>query len=99
MAGVTLTAISGIVGFTPSPALPLSPGGSTYGTHGAFTGAINLTLTGSLVINPSNISIYKNGVLQQCLNITSTGVKTLASNTYAESDVITISLNLGACAS
>lgn len=98
MAGITLTAVSGIAGFSATPPFPLTAGGGTIvGTHSAFTGAITCTLTGTPIINPSNIILTVNGVAVQCLTVTSAGNFTLSSRTYASSAVIKIQLNTGSC--
>lgn len=95
MAGITVSSISGISGFTLLS--PLSPSGSATGTHNAFTGAISSTLGGTLIINPSNISIYRNGILIQCILVTSIGTKISNPFTFAVNDTIDIRYNTGSC--
>jgi hypothetical protein len=97
MAGISLTNVTGISGFTPSPALPLAAGNSTFGTHGAFTGSITLTLTGTPIINPSNVTLRVDGVFVQCLSVTSAGTRTFSSRAYATNQIIQIELNTGNC--
>lgn len=97
MAGCQLTNVTGITGFTPSPAFPLNPGGNIVGIHSGFTGAIACTITGNPIINPSNISLYKNGVLMQCITVTGPGTFTFSSFSYLVTDLINISLNTGHC--
>lgn len=97
MPGVQLANVIGIVGFTPSPSLPMSVGGQVTGNHAGFTGTIQLVLTGTPVINPSNVNLTVNGVLVQCLNVTGGGSFTFASATYQASDTIVIALNTGSC--
>lgn len=99
MGGVTVQNVTGITGFTASPPFPLSAGGTVVGIHSAFTGSINVQISGSPVISPSNITLYRNGTQLQCVPVTAfTGLYyTFGSQTYAASDVITISLGISGC--
>lgn len=97
MVGCTLTNVSGISGFTPSPALPMSVGGTVTGTHGAFAGSIALTISGTPFFNPSNITLHVDGVPVACVNVTSSGIYTFGSRSYGATQLIEIFLNTGSC--
>ncbi len=97
MAGVQLTNVANISGFTPSPAYPLNPGDLITGTHNAFTSSIIVTLTGTPVVNPSNASLSVNGILVQCVPVTAAGLYAFNSHAFLVDDIIDISLNLGSC--
>ena len=97
MGGCNVTAVTGITGFTPSPALPLTPGGVSQGTHGSFTGAISVTITGSPVTLPAKATLSVNGVVVQCISVTSAGTYTFSSQSYLSTDLIEIDFNLSGC--
>lgn len=97
MPGVQLVNVIGIVGFTPSPALPMSVGGQSTGNHSSFTGTIQLVLTGTPVSNPSNANLTVNGVLVECHAVTGATTVSFASTTYQATDTIVIALNTGGC--
>lgn len=93
MAGCSLTNVTGITGFTPSPAFPLNPGGTITGTHSGFTGSIACTITGTPILGGSNITLTVNGILRQTLTVSAAGTFTFGSLTYTSTDVLEIDLN------
>lgn len=95
-AGVTITAINGIAGYSLSQ--PLTSGMSDSGVHGGFTGSISGTFTGTPAVSCS-ASLYVNGSLSQCINLPNTSGGTIAftSATYYSTDLIEVDFNLGGC--
>lgn len=57
-----VTSISGIAGFTPSPALPVNTGGSASGTHTAFTGIVSVGFNTASTGLQTIVSMKINGV-------------------------------------
>lgn len=96
LSGAQIANVTGIAGFTPSPAFPLNPGGSNSGTHSAFTGTIAIQITGTPMF-AGNVALSVNGTLVQCINITTAGTYTFGSRAYLSTDVIQISANSGSC--
>jgi hypothetical protein len=90
---LSITNVTGISGYTLSATL--SPSNSDTGTHDAFTGVISLTMTGGSPFDGS-ASLLLNGTMIQCVNITS-GSLSFNSASFAETDLITITISDSAC--
>ena len=97
MAGMTLTAVTGITGFTAAPPLPLAVGGTVTGTHSGFTGTIALTITGTPTIVPSSIGLYVNGSEVDCRSVAAAGTFTFTTRTYAATDIISLVMVSSSC--
>lgn len=95
-AGMQISNVTGITGFTPSPSFPLSPGQTSVGTHSAFTGSIQIVMSGTPVFS-GNVALQVNGVLVQCINVTTSGTFTFSSRSYLSTDTIHVSANGGTC--
>lgn len=95
-AGIVITDISGISGYSLSQSL--AAGNSDTGTHGTFTGTIAAIFTGTPLLN-CNAYLTVNNVFVQCRNIPNTngGNVSFDSRTYYSTDIINVSFNLGAC--
>lgn len=91
---LTVTNVTGLTGFTLGSSV--SPSGTSNGTHDAFTGQIVLTLTSSGVFTGNYANLLLNGTMIQCIDITS-GTATFNSASFGASDVIQITLGIGAC--
>ena len=94
MGGCSLNNVTGITGFTPSPAFPLNPGGTITGTHSGFTGAISFVMGGAgcPAIPGSQIQVQKNGSPLFTLTVTGAGTYTSGSYSFIATDFINIQL-------
>jgi hypothetical protein len=96
LAGTQISNVTGISGFTPTPAFPLNVGGTITGIHSSFTGTIAVVFTGTPDF-AGNVSLEVNGIPVQCINVPSAGTYTFSSRAYLSTDVIEISGNGGTC--
>lgn len=94
MGGTQITNVTGISGFTPSPAFPISAGQTSVGSHGGFTGAINVVISGTPVINPANLTLERNGVILQTISVTGAATYNFNSFVYVASDTIKVALHV-----
>jgi hypothetical protein len=94
MGGCSLNNVTGITGFTPSPAFPLNPGGTITGTHSGFTGAISFVMGGAgcPAIPGSQIQVQKNGSPLFNLTVNGAGTYTSGSYSFLATDFINIQL-------
>lgn len=90
---VNITSVTGISGYTLLTTL--TPSNSDNGSHDAFTGSITLGLSGGSPLDGS-ASLLLNGTLIQCVNVTTTSL-VFNSASFAETDLITITLSDSAC--
>ena len=90
---VNITSVTGISGY--SLLSTLTPSNSDNGSHDAFTGAITLNFSGGSPLDGS-ASLLLNGTLIQCAAIT-TSALTFNSASFAETDLITITISDSAC--
>lgn len=76
----------------------LTPGQTITGEHDAFLSTITVTFTGTPLFDESAV-LYKNGTLIQCINIpnTSGGSFSFSAASFALTDQLSISFNLGQC--
>lgn len=96
LAGTQIANVTGITGFTPTPAFPLNVGGTITGTHSSFTGTIQIQITGTPAF-AGNVALEVNGVVVQCINVPSAGTYTFSSRSYLSTDVLMLSANGGSC--
>lgn len=98
LGATSITNVSGIPGFTPSPALPCDPGDDCRGFHNAFTGAIQVTIDGPPAIN-GHVALVRDNTLLQFANLLTSDsypkVVTFSSFTYSATALIEIQGNNG----
>lgn len=97
--GLSITGISGIIGYTFSgPLLAGSSLQSTGGLHDGGSFSIGVTFSGTAVL-ASNIRLYKNGIQQQCVSIPQgTGSSFVFNGVFFTlTDEIKISMGTGSC--
>lgn len=95
-AGVVVTDITGIAGFTLSQFV--NPGDSITGIHTAFFNAITVTFTGTPVVD-ENLTVYVNGTAVACTDIpnTSGGTISISSISVSATDLLSLAFNTGQC--
>jgi len=95
-AGIVITVISGVTGFTLSQTV--APGDVVTGTHSAFFNVISFTWTGTPALS-LNAVLSLNGTPVQCLNIPNTNGGSLSFNSLsvAANDQLNIDFSTGSC--
>lgn len=82
---VSITALSGIAGFTFVP--PLT-GGIQSGIHTAFANNINVTVSGATVVG--SLKLQRNGITMQCINIAFAGPYIFNTFSWLATDDLTL---------
>lgn len=90
-----ITNITGISGFTPTPAFPVPESEGATGTHLAFGGVVSVTFTG--VPAGSKLFLTYNAILLACTPVSGSNTYNFVAHVYNATDTIDITLEPGTC--